>query len=134
MALVEEFLYNRLKNFAGLSALIGSNVFHVKIPAGQTVPAVSYQKISANHVESMQGSSGLCFSSFQIDAWARESDDVKAIAEQVRLALQGYVTVYSGMQIFGINYMNELDLYDDDAEEFRVLMEYVVHHSEVKPS
>lgn len=134
MALVEEHLYSRLSGFAGLTALISTRIYYVKMPSPTTLPALSYQKIFTEHVESMTGSSALCFATFQIDCWSRTYPNVKAIAEQVRLCLQGYKNTLSGLTIFGINYLSETDLYDDDAEVFRVMQELRVHHNEDQPS
>jgi hypothetical protein len=135
VALSEEVLYNRLSNHAGLNALVpASRIFYVKKPAGAVLPAVTYFRVYGQRVESMTGSSALAFARFQVDAWAKTYPEVKAVAEQVRMALQGYKGTFSGTTIQGINYLGDQDLYEDDAAEFRVLMEFLVHHNEDIPT
>lgn len=41
--MIREQLYFYLQNFAGLTALIGSNIFPQRIPTGKTLPNVSFE-------------------------------------------------------------------------------------------
>lgn len=133
MAYFEEALYSRLSGFAGITALCSTRIFPVKIPDNTTMPCLSYHRISGSRIESMTGSSALVYARFQIDCWGRKYSDVKALAEQVRLALEGYKGTIAGVTIYGVNYLGDLDLYEDDSQTFRVLTEFLVHHNEEQP-
>ncbi len=128
----EEFIYDRLLNFAGVYAITGKGIFPVKAPQDSAKPCLSYRKVSARHIESMTGSSALVFTRMQIDCWAFAYSEVKNLAEQVRLALQGFKGGI-GVRIDGINYIGEQDFYEDDTEMFQVSMEFLVHHNEEQP-
>jgi len=134
MALAEEHLFSRLSGFAGITALISSRIYPIKIPPNTTMPALTYTRISGRRIESLLGNSALCYARYQLDAWGRKYSDVKALAEQVRLCLEGYKGTLAGVIFYGVNYLGDQDLYEDDTEVFRVSMDFVVHHNEEQPA
>ena len=135
MALAEEHIFSRLSGFAGITAIVSTGIYPIRIPDGQALPALTYLRVSSRRVESMLGgTTALCFARFQFDCWARKYSTAKALAEQVRLALQGYTGTVSGNTIFGVNFLNEVDLVDDDAQTFRTSADYLIHHNEDVPA
>ena len=64
--------------------------------------------------------SGLEEIDLQIDVWARDYDEAKAIAKAVRSAMPP-----SGPQ-FSAHLIEDQDLYEDGTNYFRVSMEYTV--------
>jgi len=133
MSLPEEHLYSRLVNFSGITSLISSRVYSLKLPANCTFPAVTYFRVSSNPVESMTGSTALSFARFQLDSWAKTYLESKNLAEQVRLCLQGYKGTIAGITFFGVNFIGDRDLFDDDAEIYRVSADYWIHYNETQP-
>lgn len=139
MSLVETNLFNRLITFPGLINLIGDRVYPVKMPQNAKLPVLTFQRISGFRVFAMDKGSGLASPRFQIDAWAENYDDVKAIAEQVRLALEGYRNMTSGVDINGILYLGDTDGFaseetDVQTEIFRVSMDFIIWHNEAEPT
>ena len=98
--LVEDALCQILSDHAGVSALVGFDVYAQQSPAGQKYPYLVYRRISADHARHLGAASGVETVRFQVDCYADGYLAVRDLAEQVRLALDGYgpatVTCYAG--------------------------------------
>lgn len=116
----EIVLLRTLREDAGLSALVGSKVFALVIPQGTKLPCITFQRIGGMPANTLSGHSGLEEIDLQIDVWARDYDEAKAIAKAVRSAMPP-----SGPQ-FGAHLIEDQDLYEDGTNYFRVSMEYKV--------
>ena len=75
---------------------------------------------SARPANTLSGASGLEEIDLQIDVWARDYDEAKAIAKAVRAAMSP-----SGPQ-FCAHLIEDQDLYEDGTNYFRVSMEFKV--------
>lgn len=134
MATSEEALLAILQADANLTAVIGTRSYALRLPESATFPCITFEKVVAERVESMEGSSGLCFSRFQINCFAKTYGVAKNVHELARLALQGYKATIAGVIVHGVNWTQEIDFYEEDAEVYRVTGECIVHHNEDKPS
>lgn len=126
--MIEETLFTRLSNFAGLIALVSTRIYPIVLPQGVTYPAVTYQRVSAEQREScMVDDVGIVKTRFQITAWTETFIEARNIIEQVRQALQRYTA--AGIQ--GIFILGEYDLFDDVALKYGAIMDAQVVHEEV---
>lgn len=116
----EIVLLRTLREDAGLSALVGSKVFALVIPQGTKLPCITFQRIGGMPANTLSGASGLEEIDLQIDVWARDYDEAKAIAKAVRSAMPP-----SGPQ-FSAHLIEDQDLYEDGTNYFRVSMEFKV--------
>lgn len=116
----EIVLLRTLREDAGLSALVGSKVFALVIPQGTKLPCITFQRIGGMPANTLSGYSGLEEIDLQIDVWARDYDEAKAVAKAVRAAMPP-----SGPQ-FSAHLIEDQDLYEDGTNYFRVSMEYTV--------
>lgn len=92
MTVLEEGVRAELVAYGGLTALIGTRVYHLFIPQGATLPCVTYQRISTPRElthQSVGATGDLAHPRFQFDAWATTAASSKAIIDQVRAALHG---------------------------------------------
>ena len=116
----EIVLLRTLREDAGLSALVGNKVFALVIPQGTKLPCITFQRIGGMPANTLSGHSGLEEIDLQIDVWARDYDEAKAIAKAVRSAMPP-----SGPQ-FSAHLIEDQDLYEDGTNYFRVSMEFKV--------
>lgn len=116
----ESVLLRMLQEDAGLSALVGSKVFPLFIPSGNHLPCVTFQRLGGRPANTLYGASGLEEIDLQIDVWARDYDEAKAIAKAVRAAMP------PNGEVFGAHLIEDQDLYEDGTNYFRVSMEYKV--------
>lgn len=116
----EIVLLRTLKDDPGLSELIGNKVFALIIPQGTKLPCITFQRLGGSPANTLAGASGLEEIDLQIDVWARDYDEAKAIAKAVRAAMPP-----SGPQ-FSAHLIEDQDLYEDGTNYFRVSMEFKV--------
>lgn len=116
----EIVLLRTLREDAGLSALVGNKVFALVIPQGTKLPCVTFQRLGGMPANTLSGHSGLEEIDLQIDVWARDYDEAKAIAKAVRAAMPP-----SGPR-FSAHLIEDQDLYEDGTNYFRVNMEFKV--------
>lgn len=123
---IEADLYTRLSGFAGLTALVSTRIYPLVIPQDGALPAVAYQRISAIRTSSMGEDDGIVRARFQVTVWDTTFDSIRAVAEQIRQALQRYTT--SGIQ--AIYFLNETDLYDPETLEYGSALDFEVCYEE----
>ena len=116
----EIVLLRTLREDAGLSALVGNKVFALVIPQGTKLQCITFQRLGGRPANTLSGASGLEEIDLQIDVWARDYDEAKAIAKAVRSAMPP-----SGPR-FSAHLIEEQDLYEDGTNYFRVSMEFKV--------
>jgi len=137
VALVEEGLRARLAGFAGLSALVSTRIYRLTVPQDAVLPAVTYQRISGPREYVMGQQTPLVRARFQITSWADDYSGVKAVAEQVRLALSNYAGTSAGVVIDWVEMVNDTDLFEDETGQatgvFGVASDFFLHYREVQP-
>ena len=116
----EIVLLRTLKDAPGLSELIGNKAFALVIPQGTKLPCVTFQRLGGRPANTLSGASGLEEIDLQIDVWARDYDEAKAIAKAVRAAMP------SSCPRFSAHLIEDQDLYEDGTNYFRVSMEFKV--------
>jgi hypothetical protein len=140
MITIEEGIYYRLTNFAGLTALISTRVYPFRLPVDVTLPAVTYQRISTprenTHDQENNGSDGcdLAMPRFQFTVWDDGFSGAKAVVKQLRKCLHGYTGTFgtgaNTVSVYGVLSDNEVDNYDPDSNLYWTTVDYFIHHEE----
>lgn len=120
---IETDIFTRLSTFAGLMALIGTRIYPDLLPQNPTLPAVTLFKVSNPREITHSGDSSLQHPHYQFSCWALTYGQVWAVAEQVRLALQGLTSAGVGI------YDNGYDLYDEETGYYHVAVDIIIWHS-----
>lgn len=134
MGTIDSAIYTRLSGFAGLSALVSTRIYPAPIPETPTYPLVTYMQVSGVRVYAMSNQTPLVDARFQVDSWATTSTGVRALAEQVRLALSAYSGTSDSVVIDLITLENEQKIYDDEAGLHRVIQDYFIAYRETQPA
>ena len=117
---VETALVYLLSNDADVNAQVGSRIFPVFVPEGQSLPAITYQEISGVRDSHMKGASGLVQARFQINCWTKTYRAARELADLVRVALapesDTYPDTIEGTSIQAIMLLNENDMPSVHAE------------------
>lgn len=116
----ETVLLRLLLDDADLAALVGKKVFALVIPQGTKLPCVSFQRISGEPANCLDGHSGLENITLQMDAWGRTYAEAKQVAKAIRAAMPA-----TG-EIFGARLTMDQDLHDEETKCFRVSMDYEI--------
>jgi hypothetical protein len=120
-----------LSSSTGLSALVSTRIYPLKLPQTATYGALTYSKVSGfrNHVHG--GSAQVAEPRFQVTAYHTSYSSLKSITEQVRKALDAYSGTLSSTKVFFSFLLNEVDLYDDETKVFYTALDFRIVHEEV---
>lgn len=113
----EADVYTALSSSAAVGAICGDRIKPVKLPQNITLPAISFQRITADHGGSLAGdTSNKDRVYIQIDCWAKSYDDVKSLVAAVRTGMKALVSMP----------LDTTDFYEDETEIYRVAFDYYV--------
>lgn len=135
--MIELAIVARLTGWPDLKAMIGDRVYPLRAPQNATAPFIIYQRVTGPRLRSLLGGSGMANPRMQIDSYGLTYAQAKAVAKQVRLALdnfRGTVPLSDGqsVKVGAASLETDRDLIDGnmDPELFRVLQEYSFWHEE----
>lgn len=133
MAELEEALLSRLANYGGLSALVVARIYPMILPQKPTLPAVTYQRIDGERESGMTQEHGMAHPRMQVDCWAATYSAAKAVATQVRGALQRWSGTVAGVTVLDSFLESDRDLYEPGTggqDIFRVSLDFLIWHRE----
>ena len=120
MATIEDAIYNILATDSGVSGVVGTRIYRVRMPDNPELPAITYQTSYGTQIESFTGYSGLKNPIISIDCWTKSAGAGQDLAEKVRTALHGYSGTYGDRTIDNVLEWSFVELYDSDTEVFHV--------------
>lgn len=140
MAVLEENLYTYLQTKTGLTSLVSTRVYPDTAPQTAALPFLVYARVSTTreHKFAATGTeTRLAQARVQIDCYAATYSAVSALAEQVRLALDGWRGTIGSGYANRIMLDNETDLPADPdfGEQIGVRrrsMDFVIWHEETR--
>lgn len=110
-------------------------VFPLQLPAGTALPAITYQRISGDHVTGHSGSHGLGSARYQFSCWADDYNTSRELAEVVRLAFQGYRSPVAGeWQIQAGNIVSDAELIDPETGRYHSAVDALLWFTEAVPT
>lgn len=115
--MVETKIYTLLTGNATVTRLINTRIYPVVMPQDVALPAITYQRISAEKLTTLSGYTGLANPHIVITAWAAGYDDAKAIGAAVHAAMNGAGTFKSILT-------NEMDIYEPELNIYAVSQDY----------
>lgn len=93
MATVESVLFDRVTGYAGVAALMGTRLYPAALPADVTLPCMSYKRTAAERTAVFGGvNAGPVMATFEFTCWATTHLGVRALADQLRQALDRWAT------------------------------------------
>ena len=108
--MIETALYYILSENAGVSALAGDRIYPVYMPQSCTMPAIAYQEIASTREYVMSGAIGMVSARYQINCWDDDYAGARDLADAVRIALEDYSGVISGVSIYTTFLADQRDL------------------------
>ena len=99
MGTIDSALYTRLSGHAGLKALVSARIYPPPAPQSSAYPLVTYQEIDRVSPHVMRGTAGVTHIRYQVDSWAETLAGAKAVAAQVRAALDNWSGTSDGVVV-----------------------------------
>lgn len=106
--------YNAIKTLAS------GRVFPMVAPAAATYPLIVYSLISAEHVWTLGGASGLQLVQMQVDAYARTMAEALDLQENVKAAVLAAFTTVGEVRTV-------LTEFDEATRLYRVAVDFTYH-------
>ena len=125
---IEEALYTRLSGHAGLTALVSTRIYPVKLPQNPVYPAVTYESRGGGAVQQSMGvTTGIRRPIFQIACFADTYDSACSVGAQVQAALSRYRATVGGIVIQDILETDEPDdFWTDEPPCWQRVLEFEV--------
>jgi hypothetical protein len=135
---IESELYAQLTNYGPLTGLINDRVYPSMVPQGVALPYLVYRRVSATRESGFGADIGVVSTRFQLDVVAGSADgnltSAYSIMREVMVALRGAMQRWhepSGdPAVMDCLISNEQDVYEDETEFHRGIMDVIVHHRE----
>ena len=129
---IEADLRTHLVNDTDVNNIVGTRVYPLKLPQTAELPAISFQRISADRAKSVsQGSIGHATPRIQLDCWARSYSAVKNLATKVRLALDTFTgNLGGGSYVQHVSLEGESDGFEEGTEFIRVSLDFMISYNE----
>lgn len=133
MPKLEEAVYGYLSGEPGVAALVGDRIYPGRVKEGATLPAISYQRISANRTytyDSFADTSAWVRARVQFNCWSNTPLQAIEVGEAVLLALSGYSGDMSGEYIGQSSAELELDDYDGPTKLYRRVVDFFITYED----
>ena len=137
--MVEKGIYAILAADTDVSTAVGDRIYPMIAEQGAALPYITFQRISANHIDCTTGSSGLAEARIQIDCVATGYLATRTLTEHVRDAMQGYTGVAGTIDIDIIRLLDDRDGLQEEIEgsekvRFVVSSDFAVWFAEAIPA
>jgi len=130
--MIDAAIFTKLTTTAGITALVSSRVYPMRLPQGVTFPAISFDRVSTDVRDlTHNGTNQTAQGTFQFSCFAEDPKTVKQVAAAVVSALHGWKGTVSGEKIFRSMVLNETDLFDEDMAIFQVAIDVAIMYREV---
>ena len=116
--------YFLLSTDAGISALVGTNIYPDAAPQGTANPCIIYQDTTSAPTNTKDGSSTLDVFRFQLDCYAGSRKAAGELNEAIRTALDRQSGTIQSVEVDKIIYESESAFYDPESVSFRVMSDY----------
>lgn len=130
--MIHEAVYSRLKNNAGVSAIVAARVYPQKASQGVTLPCVVYQRIgTSDRLLFHSGVTKTALSRFQVDCWAKTPAVALQLSQAVVSCLHGWAGTESGETIYYSQVVDTQDGFDLESGEYVIPVDVEILHKEI---
>ena len=122
--MLEAGLVSLITSDATLSGIVGTNIYHVAVPANANYPCVSYQVVSSSSEVALDKTK-IQTKRIQFDAWAHTYQAVKQIEQALSDLFSGYSgTLAEGTQVLSAYPGIVIDTWEVESNTYRVTAEF----------
>ena len=131
MSSMEQAITQKLIGSGPITALVGTSPARIqwdRRPQASALPSITLSNISGAPEYSDEGSAGIVQRRIQIDCWADDSTEAKALASAVSLTLRQPFMVSAGFSFTGVFPENTIDFEEQEQGDkpiYRRMLEYL---------
>ena len=123
-------LYTYLQTQAGLTALVSTRMYPVRLPQKPTLPALVITKIAKPREYSHSGDSNLANPTYQFDCWAKTHEGAVALQAKLDLALTGFKGTMDTTDVGATFIKNVIDDEEPDTALYRQIVDVEFWHKD----
>jgi hypothetical protein len=126
-------LVSFLEEAPAISAIVEDRIYPQILPQRSTLPAITYNQVSAVRVEDLSGPAGKARRRISINCWAATDTGAEALADAVRQSLNGFHGWMRDTKIGSTRLDEEVYLFEQDAGTvgiYRVVQDFIIAHLE----
>lgn len=105
-------------------------VWPMRLRQDPQLPALVYRRISGPRESSHSGPSRLAHPRIQIDCWGEDYPQAKFLAEELRIAVDGFRGTMGSRRVDKVEVVADLDDIDEDSGRFRIIVDIIIWHHE----
>lgn len=129
---IETGLFTHLTTDANVSAIVDARVYPLRLMQGYTLPALTYQRISTERKPTLSGPNERVVGRFQINCFAATYSAARALADKVRISLDGRKgTLGSEDDVGGISIQGEWEDDDQQTDVYRIMLDFRIPYTEL---
>lgn len=113
-----------LRESSGVTAIVKQKIFGINIPQKTESPCIKMQVISVDPSDTKDGPSELDAFRVQISCYGKDADQLNTLNGAIRTALDRYRGEIAEVNVEHIVYLNQVDGYDEMAEEYKIDTDY----------
>lgn len=123
-------LYTYLQTQAGLTALVSTRMYPVRMPQSPTLPALVIQKVARAREYSQSGDSNLANPTYQIRCWAETHEDAVALQVQVEGALSAFSGTMGSETVYSAFIENVIDDFEEETGLYSQIVDVDFWHKD----
>lgn len=105
----EAVLRSALVASPAVSALVGSRVYPLLAPKTASLPFITWRRAGITREHTLAGPMGMPNVSLEVQSLAGTYEDVRELADRVRLVLDGYGATVNNVEVKHVSLENEAD-------------------------
>jgi hypothetical protein len=113
-------VFARLAN----STSAGSRIYPLLLPQQPTLPAVTYQQVSAVRTHAMGQDVPVVRVRAQVNAWGKTYAEARTLANETLTRLARFKGVVGAVQVLDVLADNEMESYESDTQTRRVILDF----------
>lgn len=116
-------LYTFLNAQAGITALITTRIYPLKLPQSVVLPCLSFQLVSEPREYTLDKAS-IPNALVQFDCWGTTYLEANTLADALATVLDAYTGAVGSITSLGFIQRSRQDIYESETNEFRVSLDY----------
>lgn len=105
----ESVLRSALIGNAAVSSMVGSRVYPLLAPKTASLPFITWRRAGISREHTLAGPMGMPNVSVEVQSFATTYEDVRELADRVRLVLDGYGGTVNNVEVKNVSLENEAD-------------------------
>lgn len=123
-------LYTYLQTQSGLTNLVESRMYPLRLPQDSEMPALVIQKISRSREYSQSGDSNLANPRYQFGCWAQTHEGAVALQVVLEASLTAFKGTMGAETVYSAFIDNVIDDHEETTDLYRQIVDVLFQHKD----